>query len=60
LWHYIIVERNLSVGAERAAEAMPILNSLEKTIAEDEEYNENTMQALCHCYKVGTWNNIRI
>ena len=37
--------------SERTYEALNVLRTLEKDIA-NEEFNENTIQAVCHCYKV--------
>ncbi|KAF7632889.1 hypothetical protein Mgra_00007748 [Meloidogyne graminicola] len=38
------------IRTERAHEALNILKTLENDIV-DEEFNENTIQAVCHCYK---------
>lgn len=37
---------------ERSAEALPLLKTVENELAKEEEFDENTVQALCHCYKV--------
>uniref|UniRef100_A0A1I8B2C7 N-terminal acetyltransferase B complex subunit MDM20 homolog n=1 Tax=Meloidogyne hapla TaxID=6305 RepID=A0A1I8B2C7_MELHA len=37
-------------GAHRTSEALNILRILETDLT-DEEFNENTIQAVCHCYK---------
>uniref|UniRef100_A0A914MQ58 N-terminal acetyltransferase B complex subunit NAA25 homolog n=1 Tax=Meloidogyne incognita TaxID=6306 RepID=A0A914MQ58_MELIC len=42
--------RNTLIILDRTNEALNILRNLETDLA-DEEFNENTIQAVCHCYK---------
>jgi len=48
---FLIYYLNTFIILDRTNEALNILRNLETDLA-DEEFNENTIQAVCHCYKV--------